>query len=127
MMNINAIFTADAHEKGNSFVVKDIYGEDTDIVISMKGVHSKAWRKIVAERDRQFISTGGASTISDEEMLAEITTGWENMPNPKKPDEELKFSKKNAAMIYQKAPIIFEQANRFAGSLANFMMHSAEE
>lgn len=130
MDNPDLIFTADAHTDGAVLRVKDINGVETSITITLQGVHSKAWRDIVAKRDKQFISSNGNLLIPEEEMFAEVTIGWENMPNPNRGDDygkEFEFSKENARLMYEKSPIIFEQVNSFIANNVNFMKGSAGE
>lgn len=130
MDNIGLIFTADAHDEGAQMRVRDINGDETSITITLQGIHSKAWRDMVAKRDRLIISSGGTSAIGEAELFASVTIGWENMPCPIKGDDYGKpweFSQENARIMYEKAPIIFEQVNRFIANHANFMKGSASE
>ena len=120
MADANLIFTADAHEAGAVMTVKDINLNETDITIRLMGTDSKAWREIVAERDRAIVSGESTGGMSDEELVALLTLGWEKMPNPNG-EGLLEFSKENAVMVYQKAPFLFEQANRFAAKRVNFI------
>lgn len=121
MIDPALLFTADAHEAGAVLVVKDIYGKDTDVKIRLKGIHSKAWRDMVKQRD--LMSMVSDDLPSPESMFAEVTIGWDGMPNPAN-GEPLEFSKDNALMIYTKAPLIFEQVNRFIANHANFIQGS---
>lgn len=123
-MDLNSIFTGDAHEAGADMVVKDIHGEKTDITLRLRGIHSRAWRNITNRRDRQIIAGVPVDEqITEEEMLAAVTAGWENMPDPRPGEnygELLEFSEEHARMIYEKAPLIFDQVNRFVANHANF-------
>lgn len=122
-MNINTIFTADAHEEGAWVDILDINMEPTPIRIHVVGKDSKRFQKIEEDAQRRYLESDGKDAVSVSERLAMMTNKWEHVPDPTKGPEwvDMEFSKENATLFYEKAPVMREQVNRAINNRANFM------
>lgn len=130
-MDIKDLYTSDLHEDGAEMRVKNQYGDDTDMYISLAGVDSKLWRheKIRGEREAlnryKKLESGSIDLEKsvDEaakltaELLANITLGWRGFTSE---GQELEFSREKAAELYLCAPYIREQVDNFFSNRVNF-------
>ena len=128
-MDTSLIFTADAHEEGAWIDILDINMEKTPIRIHVVGKDSKRFQQIEDDAHRRYLESDRKDEVSVEERLAAMTNKWENVPDPTKGPEwvDMEFSKENAILFYQKAPVIREQVNRAINNRANFMKTSPQE
>lgn len=123
-MEFGELATLDAHEDGADVKIKHpSTGKLTDVVIKVKGVDSKAWRKGQKTMQRAMIEelAAGNVDIDSEKLeidaLVAITIGWEGIVMDGKPFE---FNAKNCRSLYTKAPHIRDQIGAFVGKRANF-------
>ncbi len=128
-MDINELFTLDAHEQGVEVRIKDQYGKDTDIYITVAGPDSKRYRKIQSNNMRELARAINGEDVEvpedkDEIDLARITLGWRGAKNGKK---DYEFTTENAVALYIQAPYIVNQLNRALHDRSNFIQHSAKK
>lgn len=114
-MDIENLFTVEAHESGAEMQVKDENGNDLDMFITVAGLDSKVFRAALVAVKRKFIEENAAD--ADAETLAEATLGWRGFMSDGK---ELEFSKEKIKDLYINAPYIKTQVNFFIGNRANF-------
>ena len=127
-MDTSNIFTADAHEEGAWINILDINMEPTPIRIHVVGKDSKRFQQIEDDAQRRYIESKGEDIVSVEERLAAMTNKWEHVPDPTIEEwTDMEFSKENAKLFYEKAPVIREQVNRGINKHANFMKTSPQE
>lgn len=123
-MDINELYTAEAHEKGAEMRVLDQHGKKTDLYITFVGVDSKAWRDISKQKMRVMISQlsgkdkGELEEISQASIYASAATGWRGFMSGGK---KLKFSEETALTLFSQAPYIADQAEKFISQRANFI------
>lgn len=128
MIKPSLLFTADAHEEGATVDIIGIDLKPTDVKIHIVGKDSKTFERVEEAAKRKYLESEGADEVSVEDRLAEMTLGWEGVPDPRESEfVELPFSKENAKLFYEKAPFVREQVNRFMSDRANFMKGSAEK
>jgi len=120
-MDIETLYTVEAHEQGAEMQVKGPDGILTDIYIRLIGVDSKTWRGMVKRKERAMMKMS-FDEISDTDdaytLIAEATIGWRGMESGGEPVE---FSREKAEQLYQNAPYILDQADKFIATRANFM------
>lgn len=118
-MEIKDIYTLEDHEAGSDIVITDPRtGKDTDFVITVMGVDSKAFRKANGAAMRKVLMQKDIDTDSETaEVLASITLGWKGLTDN---GEEVEFSKDKAIALYTNAPYIADQVNVFIGNRKNF-------
>jgi hypothetical protein len=119
-MKLSRIDIKSAAEKGfeYNFVIPDEIleeGEDgrTDIFVSVRGIGSRQHKQAKAEYDHaieQLRKTAYRGKLDPEqedqllsEMIAKCTTGWKNVEDN---DVQVDWSVDNAAMIFDKYPIL---------------------
>lgn len=122
-MDIEKLYTLDAHDSGSELQLKDQFGKNIDSYVTVVGLDSKVWRQIDAERNQKLVAKMIAkddSPVDDTtaETLARATVSWRGFTSDGK---ELEFSKASAAELYKKAPYIADQVDRFIGRRANFI------
>ncbi len=128
--------TVSACNKGARVELLTPTGEGSGIFISVLGRDSDVYkayereqrdymnRKIMLARKRGQDLKLDSAEMSEEkeiELLAKLTTGWENMP-AFDGKGELSFSKENAALLYAKYPAIRRQMDDASGDMQNFTM-----
>lgn len=123
-MDIEQLYTVDAHEAGADVVIRNpLTGEDTDIVITIKGIDSKAFRQARLNVRRKALegmrdgSDADADAVASE-ILAKITIGWTGLTSKGEP---VPFSEKTALELYKNAPPIREQIDEFISNRINFI------
>lgn len=94
-------------ETSDCVICHPVTGEETDIVITVYGVDSDRFRRILKEMQK---SEDDAPT-SDENIghLVEMTAGWKNVQDG---DVDLEFTPENVAMVYRKSGAIRSQVQR---------------
>lgn len=117
-MDINQLYTVDAHEKGAEMQLKDENSKPLDMYIKVVGVDSKLFREVKNKLRRDILAD---PSVDMEELktnsLADITLGWRGFLEKGK---EIKFSQKRILQLYQNAPYIADQIDMFCNARANF-------
>ena len=117
-MDIESLYTVDAHESGAEMQVKDPSGKSVDMFIKVIGVDSKAWRGLAKERRKKMLDGQTDPDADDIDMLVKATTGWRGFMSGGK---KVEFSKDKIKELYENAPYIAEQVDRFIANRANFI------
>ena len=122
-MDISDLYTADRHNAGADMAVKDADGVVTDMVITLAGVDSRAWRMAEAMKRGRMLEAM-ASGDADEaafsvlmQTVADATIGWRGIESGGEP---LAFTQEAAISLYTNAPYILDQVYAFIGDRANF-------
>tara|TARA_B100000809_G_scaffold166820_1_gene164158 strand:- start:2017 stop:2388 length:372 start_codon:yes stop_codon:yes gene_type:complete len=120
-MDINQLYTADAHEAGAECrIVNPADGSDTDCYITVIGIDSKSFRAEQRKRQRKALDAVRSNKpIPDDEfgLLVESCTGWRGFKNDKK---EWPFTKKNLMALFENSPLIADQVDKFIADRENF-------
>lgn len=115
-MDINTLYTVDAHEEGAEIrIVSPLDGKKTDFYISVQGVDSKAYRTAVKAYHRKLLNDEEGGEI---ELIVAITKGWRGLVDG---DKEVEFSAENAKSVYENAPDVASQLDRFVANRQNFI------
>ena len=115
-MDINTLYTVDAHEEGAEIrIVSPLDGKETDFYISVQGIDSRAYRTAVKAYHRKLLSEEEGGEI---DLLIAITKGWRGLSDNKK---EVKFSASVARAVYENAPDVAVQVDRFVSKRTNFI------
>jgi hypothetical protein len=115
-MDINQIYTVDAHEEGAEIrIVSPLDGKETDFYISVQGIDSRAYRTAVKAYHRKLLNEEEGGEI---DLLIAITKGWRGLSDNKK---EVKFSASVARAVYENAPDVAVQVDRFVSKRTNFI------
>ncbi len=115
-MEVEELYTIDAHEEGAEMQVKDATGNLIDCYIILSGVDSKSWRAAKNKYQRDIVR-GSDITDASAEALASITLSWKGFKNKGK---TIPFSKAKVKQLYTKAPYIMDQADTFIADRSNF-------
>lgn len=124
-MNYTELFTAEAHEAGSEMQVKDQFGKDTGMYLTLAGLDSKLYTEADSLARKAYREIG--DNLDDIEVkvkkigaetLAHMTIGWKGFKNKGK---KIKFSKKRAAELYFNAPYIADKATAYIEERRNFM------
>ena len=100
--------------------------EPTDVVITLAGQDSKAWRRATREAGRRAMDSvrdgGGRKALELTEsngtfVLARATLAWKNVELDGK---QLECTQANAEMLYSTFPWLREQVDRFVGDRSRF-------
>lgn len=118
MTNIDQLYTVEDHEKGAEMQVRDQVGKPLDMFITVIGVDSKRWRKTKTEASRKLLEDKADPDKVIIDSLVEATIDWRGFMSEGK---ELDFTKKKVRQLYQNAPYIAEQVDRFIADRANFI------
>lgn len=114
-MELKSLYTAEAHESGAELQVKNpVTGELTDFYITIAGVDSKTYREALRNYQRAIVSKKEADEL---ELLVAVTKGWRGLESEGKPVE---FSADKARELYENAPPIAQQVDRFIVDRRNF-------
>lgn len=128
--------TVSACNKGARIELLTPTGDGSGIFISILGRDSDVYksyereqrdymnRKIMLARKRGQDLRLDSAEMSEEkeiELLAKLTTGWENMPSFDGKGQ-LEFNANNAALLYTKFPAIRRQMDDASGDMQNFTM-----
>mgnify|MGYP006886203665 FL=1 len=115
-MDINQIYTVDAHEEGAEIrIVSPLDGKETNFYISVQGIDSRAYRTAVKAYHRKLLNEEEGGEI---DLLIAITKGWRGLSDNKK---EVKFSASVARAVYENAPDVAVQVDRFVAKRTNFI------
>lgn len=114
-MDLNKLYTLEAHEDGAEIQIKSpIDDEPTDFYIKVKGVDSKSYRESVRKYHRKLLKDEEGGEI---DLLASITIGWRGLKSGK---EAVDFSFDAAKSLYENAPGVASQVDRFIADRVNF-------
>lgn len=121
-MDIAKLETKAAHDTGAEVRIIGPDGRLTDFYITVVGLDSAVWRSIMRKQHRDALNAAmeGAEHDIDAEspaLLAEATIGWRGLEAD---GEAVEFSKETAKRLYENAPYIADQLDRFIGKRANF-------
>jgi hypothetical protein len=115
-MDINTLYTVDAHEEGAEIrIVSPLDGKETNFYISVQGIDSRAYRTAVKAYHRKLLNEEEGGEI---DLLIAITKGWRGLSDNKK---EVKFSASVARAVYENAPDVAVQVDRFVSKRTNFI------
>ncbi len=118
-MDIKSLYTLESHEKGAEMCVKDQFGKETDMYITIAGIDSKAWRNAYNDAQRKCIETADAdSTTIMAFAFAAASIDWRGFNDKGK---KLKFTQEKAEELYLCAPYIATQVDNFISTRINFM------
>ena len=120
-MEFSKLATVDRHEHGAGCKILDPAGNETDVVIRVKGADCAAWRGHKNRQAIAMISAKSEEEINFEQMnidaLVAVTVDWTGIVESKKPYE---YSEENARALYTKAPDVVRQLLEFLGKDENF-------
>ena len=115
-MDINTLYTVDAHEEGAEIrIVSPLDGKETNFYISVQGIDSRAYRTAVKAYHRKLLNEEEGGEI---DLLVAVTKGWRGLSDKKK---EVKFSASVAKAVYENAPDVAVQVDRFVSKRTNFI------
>ena len=125
-MDLGEFNTSDAHEEGADVTITHpITRQPTDVVITVKGCDSIAFRSAKKAMERKTFQAMAAGKDIDDEfaenleigILVAVTTGWSGLVEDGKP---VKFNEKNVRRLYTLSPPVRDQVDRFMSSRRNF-------
>lgn len=124
-MELGELTTRQAHESGADITIRlPETGELSDLVITVQGVDSKAWRASQKKAQRDIVrQVADGKTITDFDgfeldALVACTIGWKGLV---KDGKEYKFTASRCRKLYEDAPYVRDQVDAFIGKRANFM------
>ena len=114
-MDVKQLYTLDAHEEGAEIQIKDpSTNESTDFYIKVKGVDSKSYREAVRKFHRKLLNDEEGGEI---DLLVAVTIDWRGLKSGK---DLIKFSPDTAKDLYENAPSVASQVDRFIAERVNF-------
>ncbi len=114
-MDVKKLYTLEAHEEGSEIQIKDpSTNELTDFYIKVKGVDSKSYREAVRKYHRKLLKDEEGGEI---DLLVAITIDWRGLKSGKEP---VKFTPESAKSLYENAPNVASQVDRFIAERVNF-------
>ena len=116
-MDVESLYTEDLHSKGAEMRVKDQFGEDLDMYITIAGLDSTAYKKAVAKMKREMLEDVDADEARRDALVA-VTLSWRGFTSK---GEDIEFSSERALELYKNAPYIVDQADNFLTKRVNFM------
>lgn len=120
-MEITNLYTAEAHESGAEVrIVNPETGENTDCYITIVGVDSKTFRSAKRKWQRKALDAiRDNKAIPDDDfgLLIDAAVDWRGFESEGK---ELAFSKKSLKALFNGAPLIADQVDKFIHDRANF-------
>lgn len=115
-MDINQLFTAEAHEEGAEIRIKSpLDGAETDFYITLQGIDSKTYRKAVRKYHRALLNEEEGGEI---DLLVSITKDWRGLSDGK---NDVPFSAEKAKELYTNAPSVTAQMDSFVADRKNFI------
>jgi len=116
-MKLDTLYTTELHDAGAEVRIYDDKGKKTDLLITVVGMDSKAFRKHSKRHQKAYLEAlRSKKEFDDDELnlqgLVDCTVGWRGV--------EEKFSKKLCSDLYKNAPYIKDQIDTFMGDRANF-------
>lgn len=115
-MELNNLYTLDAHEKGAEMQVIDKHGDLADCYIMLIGFDSRQWEELI-NRHSEALQSELHSNAAKAEMLAGAALGWRGFMSD---NVEIDFSIEKVKELFINAPYICDQANKFIAKRANF-------
>lgn len=117
-MDLKKIDTLKLAEDGfkHTFLMPNT-NEETDIVVDLFGVGSKAYKEAVAKRDEYFRKNNKITEESLQtfriQILAKCTRGWEGIEETDETGKvgSVKFSYDEAVRIYSEYPLLADQVD----------------
>ena len=119
MTNIEDLYTVDSHEAGAEMQVRDENGNKLKMFITVAGIDSKLFRKVKVNLRTNLLKGGenvDAETIRAE-ALANVTLGWRGF---KSKGKKLEFSVERVKQLYNSAPYVMDQVDKFVNKRVNF-------
>lgn len=114
-MDVSKLYTLEAHEEGAEIQIKSpVDDQPTDFYIRVKGPDSKAYREAVRKYHRKLISNEEGGEI---DLLVAITVSWKGLKDKK---ANIDFSPEEARKLYDNAPAVASQVDRFIADRLNF-------
>lgn len=114
-MDLNKLYTLEAHEDGAEIQIKSpINDEPTDFYIKVKGPDSKSYREAVRQYHRKLLNDEGGGEV---DLLVGITIDWRGLKDGK---EKVEFTAEAAKNLYENAPSVASQVDRFIADRLNF-------
>lgn len=117
-MELETLYTVEAHEEGAEMRVKDPQGNDTDFYITLIGVDSKKWKGLYASLLKKMVDDELDQDEEESKIFAMATLDWKGLT---KAGKAVEFSTDKAKDLYLNAPYIRKQADTFIANRANFM------
>lgn len=129
-MDLNKYNLSKSADAGADLALEDpVTGEELDVIITLLGSDSAAYRNKAREMQRDRISKMAKSrskkldlSVSEKEeceLLAACTIGWDGIELD---GVEIKFTYDEAVKLYLDFPWIKEQVDEFIGDRANFLV-----
>jgi len=120
-MDIGQLATVENHEAGAEFqLINAATGEKEDVVFTVKGLDSKAWREAQKEQRRKNEGKDEVDFFDHEylwPMVANVISDWRNLENHGEPFE---YSKENARWLCENSPNVVNQVFAFMLDRENF-------
>ena len=114
-MDVKNLYTLEAHEDGAEIQIKSpADNKPTDFYIKVKGVDSKAYREAVRKYHRKLLNDEEGGEI---DLLTAVTIGWRGLKSGK---DTVEFSPEAAKGLYENAPSVASQVDRFVADRVNF-------
>ena len=115
-MDIKRLYTLEEHENGAEIQINSpIDDKPTDFYVKVKGVDSKAYRDSVRKYHRKLLNDEDGGDL---DLLASITIGWKGLTDGK---TSIEFTVEAARDLYENAPHVASQIDRFIADRVNFM------
>jgi len=115
MIDIDQLYTVEAHEKGAEMQVKNQLGKKIDCFITFAGADSEIFRNAWNENKLKALEGGKSITL---DMMAACAISWRGFASKGK---AIKFSRKKIEQLLKNAPYIVKQADDFIARRENFM------
>jgi hypothetical protein len=119
-MELGKLETRTAHEAGAEMRVIGPDGDLTDLYLTILGVDSTLWRGLVKDIERKVaesVSMGEDPEINKAEYIAQAVIDWRGAEEN---GEKLPFSQDRIKRLFDDAPYICDQADRFMSKRINF-------
>lgn len=117
-MKLDSLYTTDLHDEGAEIEILDYSNKPSGLYIKVVGVDSKIFRNEAKKQQKLYIeAVREKKDFDDDEVslnsLVASTIGWRGT--------DQKFSKKLCKELYQKAPYVRDQVDRFIAERGNFI------
>lgn len=113
-------------QEGVEMPLLDPAGNDTGVILLVRGTDSEAYKDKMAEQVRRKMDRQGRNQTQEErneewwELHATLIADWRGVPMMRG-GKPLEYSPKNAASFLEQYDWAFEQVRRFADRRANFL------
>ena len=116
-MKLTDLYTVDKHDAGAEVQILDGEGNKTPLKIRVRGMDSAVFRAATKRQQKLYVEAMREDREYDSEIgvidgLVDATMGWSGT------DE--KFTPELCKELYEKAPYVKDQIDRFIGDRANF-------